>query len=53
VDANKLTLVLVNFGTTFGVPNIAGVPEPTCVVLPLATGAVSLLGFVWRKRRAS
>jgi hypothetical protein len=54
VDINDLTIVFALYGTTYGAsgPGISAVPEPSCVVL-LGVGAVWLLAFACRKRRAS
>jgi hypothetical protein len=53
VDVNDLTIVLSNFGTTYGASSgIQGVPEPSTLA-PFGIGALSLLAFVWRKRRSS
>jgi len=50
VDVNDLTLVLANFGTTYGASSgIKAVPEPSCVAL-LGIGAACLLAFAWRRR---
>ena len=49
VDINDLTIVLANFGTTYGV-GIAAVPEPSSFLL-IDLGVVSLVVCTCRRRR--
>ena len=53
IDINDLTMVLANYNTTYGASSaLNAVPEASSIAL-VAIGAVSLLAFAWRKRRAS
>ena len=53
VDINDLTIVLAHYGQSLGssAGGMAAVPEPSVITLLLA-GAVSVLGYGWRQRRA-
>ena len=52
MDINDLTLVLANFGKTYGASSaVNAVPEASSIAL-VAIGSVSVLAFAWRKHRA-